>query len=1225
MNTLKRLITATIFLASTFVTTAQDYNNIEFVENKGQWDSRVRFRGEVSGGEVYITNTGFTIVQHNPADLAAYKEWAHGHGAVAPASITRPDGSVVVRSHSYNVDFIDASPSMRIVADKPAPGHINYFTGNDPSKWAEGCGVFQAITFKDVYHNVDVRYFTDNGMLKYDIIAKPGSDISKIALKYDGVEKLQVKNKELVVGTTIGDLRESFPYTYQAFAKEKKEIGAKYVVKNNIVKFDVKDYDKSSTLVIDPFFRWCSFANSSATSWGFTSTYGPDGAFYGGSIVFNNGTWPVSPGAFQTVFGAGVGDQPHDIGIIKLSDDGSTRVYATYVGGTGNEQPHSLIVDPQGNLIIAGRTNSPVTGAGSYPVTGGAAGLIGSCGGWDIVLTKLNANGTGLIGSKRIGGTGSDGVNIKAGRGGRSSLEQNYGDDGRSEVILDGSGNVYLTSCTQSASVNANDKFPTTPGAFQPNFAGGTQDAVVMKFTPDLSTRLFSSYLGGSGNDAGYVLTIGPNGDIYVGGGTERGTSATDFQGSHAGTVGTANAGGIDGFIAQISNNGNSIIRSTYIGTDGIDQIYGIQFDRVGFLYIMGTTTGAMTPINAVYSNPNSKQFIAKLQADLSAYVYRTVFGNGSDIPNISPTAFLVDRCENVYVSGWGGSINQASPSSYPSAGTQNLPLTADALPYPPGGPDGRDFYFFVLKKDAVSQLFGSYFGQNGGFTDHVDGGTSRFDRNGVIYQSICANCNGGVFFPTSPGVWGPSKPSTAFCNLAMVKINFDLAGVGVDVNSAIGGVPNDTAGCLPLEVVFTDQVRNAEEYIWNFGDGSGDIGPLPANTGYTQTHTFNNVGTYRVMLVAIDPASCNVRDTAYINIRVGDLKANLAADFIKLLPCEQFNYQFSNLSTTNPLRPFTDTSFVWSFGDGTPRVIAGLNNVNHTYPGPGTYNAFLVLRDTAYCNYPDSLAIEVRVAANVVASFETPALGCAPYTAEFSNTSVGGATFEWNFGDPASGVDNTSTLTNPTHFYAVPGTYLVTMVANDPNTCNLTDTSRFTIVVYDKPAANFTYIPIPPIVNTPNEFTNLSSANSVKWKWIFGDGDSLVTTSKTNVTHQYNATGTFTACLIAFNPAGCTDTFCLDVDVIIEPALDVPNAFTPNSNDINSVVRPRGFGIAKMKFIIWNRWGQKVYETNNRNEGWNGRVNGVVQPMDVYAYTLEVEFFDKTRATKKGDITLIR
>ena len=219
----------------------------------------------------------------------------------------------------------------------------------------------------------------------------------------------------------------------------------------------------------------------------------------------------------------------------------------------------------------------------------------------------------------------------------------------------------------------------------------------------------------------------------------------------------------------------------------------------------------------------------------------------------------------------------------------------------------------------------------------------------------------------------------------------------------------------------------------------------------------------------------------------------------------------------------------------------------------------------------------------------------------------------------------STSTATNPTHLYSVAGTYTIVLIANDPNTCNLTDTTRFTINVFDNPVADFSFAPDPPVENTPTTFTNLSSPDAVRFKWDFGDGDTLRTTSRLPVQHQYNATGTFNACLTAYNAAGCPDTTCKQVSAIVLPLVDVPNAFTPQSGDVNSIVMVRGFGIAKMQFIIWNRWGQKVFETNNRFQGWDGKVKGVVQPMDVYAYTLSVEFFDGTKTTKKGDITLIR
>jgi len=119
--------------------------------------------------------------------------------------------------------------------------------------------------------------------------------------------------------------------------------------------------------------------------------------------------------------------------------------------------------------------------------------------------------------------------------------------------------------------------------------------------------------------------------------------------------------------------------------------------------------------------------------------------------------------------------------------------------------------------------------------------------------------------------------------------------------------------------------------------------------------------------------------------------------------------------------------------------------------------------------------------------------------------------------------------------------------------------------------------------------------------------------------------TGTYNVCLIAINSAGCPDTTCQPVSAIVTDAVDVPNAFTPLSSDINNKVSVKGFGITKMQFIIWNRWGQRVFETNDVNIGWDGKFKGVVQPMDVYAYTLSVEFSDGKKATKKGDITLIR
>lgn len=1174
--------------------------NIEFIENKGQWDNRVKFRSEVPSGSFFVRSGGFTVLQHNEQELKQLMEIAKGHRPEGKAHQRR--SPFTLHSHAYAVDFVGSLAKAEMVPDKALSYYNNYFIGDDPAKWAANCKIYQGVTAKNIYPGVDVRYYTNNSSMKYDIIVNPGADISKIVLRYSGADKLELRDKQLVIKTSVGEVRELSPYTYQYENNQRKTIAAKYFLTGNEIRFDVKSYNHNEVLIIDPTLIFSSFSGSGGDNWGFTATYGADGSFFGGGINFGPG-FPVTTGAFQTVWAGGTGNAAIDMGIVKLSPDGSTRMYATYIGGSGNEQPHSIAADAAGNLIIAGRTNSPLTGAGAFPLLNGASDVIGQCEGHDIVVVKLNAGGSALLGSKRIGGKGEDGVNISATRG-FNSLQQNYGDDGRSEVILDGSGNIYVASCTRS------DNFPATSSCFQGSNGGGGQDAVVLKFGSSVSL-LFASYLGGSGEDAAYVLALAPNGDIYVAGGTASG----DLPGTSSGAViHSANQGGIDGFVSIVSNSGSSLIRSTYLGTPSTDQVYGIEFDLLGFPYVCGQTRGTWRiTSNVGYSVPGAPQFIAKLQPDLSGYVYSTAFGKATGIPSISITAFLVDNCENVYVSGWGGLIEQSFQSSL----TTGLPITPDAIQ---STTDGNDLYFFVLKKNATEQLFGSFFGQAGGLADHVDGGTSRFDKQGVIYQAICANCGKTAPFPISPGVAGPVNASTtgALCNLAMVKISFDFAGVDAGLQSIIDGVPRDTAGCAPLTVDFRDTIANGVTYYWYFGDGSL---PNPVITTSPNTsHTFNLPGLYQVMLIAEDSTTCNIRDTAYLNIKVGILPAALDFNPVKLAPCDSLKYRFDNLSIAPPVRPFSNTSFMWDFGDNSPTVIAGNTPVFHSYSAPGTYTVVLTLLDTAYCNAPDTLTKVIRIAPLVVAQFETPPTGCVPYTAQFTNTSIAGQTFSWDFGD-----NTTSNEIDPVHTYNAPGPYTITLIANDPNTCNLADTTTFTITVFDNPVSNFSFAPEPPIENTPTSFNNLASPDAVNFKWLFGDGDSLLTTSRLQIKHQYNATGTYNACLIAINAAGCADTLCQPVSALIAALVDVPNAFTPQSGDINSKIFARGFGITKVRFIIWNRWGQKVFETNDKNIGWDGKYKGVIQPMDVYAYTLDVEFFDGSKTTKKGDITLIR
>jgi gliding motility-associated-like protein len=1202
---------------------AQSYYALDFTENKGQWGDKFQYKSEVASGAVFLHNNGFTVLRHNEQDYRNMMERLHGHDhgnaglagdrsplKTATGNERPPEDMPSMRSHAYRVYFAGANPNTVADPGKQNQGISNYFIGNDPAGWQSGVRTFQEVVYRNVYPNIDVRYYSNGGRLKYDIVARPGADISRIQMRYEGAGKLTVRDGELIISTSVGESRELRPYSYQVVDGRKQEVDCRYDVKGSQVSFKLDRIDPSATLVIDPTLIFGTFTGSRASNWGYTATPGPDGSFFAGGIVFGSG-YPVTNGAVQP--GPGGGSNTVDIGITRFSPTGNARIYSTYLGGSGDDLPHSLIADNAGNLVLMGRTSSS-----NYPTTVSNFGNQG--GGSDIIITKINAAGTALIGSIRIGGDGIDGANMDAAVSPTcNSLLYNYGDNARSEVILDAANNVYVTASTQS------DDFPTL-NAVQ-NTRGGGQDAVVVKLNANLTSVLFSTYLGGNNDDAGFVLALNPtNGDLYVAGAT----SSNNFPGNKAGTVGPGFNGGngdIDGYVAVFNNNGTSLIRSTYLGTNAIDIVYGIQFDRVGFPYVMGISLGSWPVINAAYSNAGSKQFISKIQPNLSAYVYSTVYGAAAAVPNISPVAFLVDRCENVYVSGWGGKLNPCSAVSCfdtKTIGTLGMPVTPDAIK---SATDNRDFYFFVMERDAASQLYGSFIGQSGGEGDHVDGGTSRFDRNGAIYQAVCANCGGNnacttspitVPFPVTPGVVAPvngalGSGSSGECNLAALKIQFEFDGVNAGLQPSINGVKNDSSGCVPLRVDFEDTLLPAQTYIWDFGDGSA---PVTTTIG-TVSYTYNVVGAYRVKLVKIDNTKCIPRDSAFVTILVRDDRATLDFNQTKLGACESLVYRFDNLSVAPPGKPFTAGDFTWDFGDNTPRVTTGPGPVTHTFAAPGTYTVKLILNDTAYCNGPDSISRVLRIAPNVEARFETPPDGCVPYTAVFTNTSIAGQTFIWDFGD-----GSTFTGANPPpKLYAATGTYTVQLIAIDPATCNGADTVTQTITVHPIPVAGFTYSPNPGKENTPTSFTN-TSTDAVRYFWDFGDGD---TSNLVNPVHQYNVTGTFNACLVAFNQFGCADTVCQDVTTIVVPLLDVPNAFTPNGDGINDKVFVRGFGIAKMDWKIYNRWGQLVFQSASPSIGWDGRFKGTLQAMDAYGYSLEVEFSNGTKASRKGDITLLR
>ena len=439
-----------------------------------------------------------------------------------------------------------------------------------------------------------------------------------------------------------------------------------------------------------------------------------------------------------------------------------------------------------------------------------------------------------------------------------------------------------------------------------------------------------------------------------------------------------------------------------------------------------------------------------------------------------------------------------------------------------------------------------------------------------------------------------------------------NFGGVGASIKATIDGLL-DTIGCVPITVLFTDTLHKGKAYIWIYGDGKpNDTTFAPVNS---HDHIFDQVGVFTVKVVSVDSLTCNIRDTAFLKVHIGNNIVTPKFIATKIPPCTNFSFQFDNL-TTAPRPVYNAQTFLWDFGDGSPKQRAGFYSVTHTYSSPGTYKVILLVDDTSFCNEPAADTVIVRLAVNVKAQANVDTIVCIGQQSVFQNTSLGGTDFHWSFGD-----GDTSIEASPVHTYSHTGVFVVHLNAYDTSTCNKRHDTFYTIHVYPIPVAQFSFSPVPPEQNKPINFTNLS-VGATRYLWDFGDGE---TSTEVNPAHLFNSSGSFWVKLTAYNEAGCSKTDSMKVAALILPLLDVPNAFTPGKFGVNGLIKVYGFGIGKMDWKIYNRWGQVVFSTSNRRESWDGTFKGVLQPMDVYTYTLDVEFTDGNKIRKTGDITLIR
>jgi hypothetical protein len=648
-------------------------SNLVFTENLGQLENDdVRYYDR--GGSVWFTDDGI---------------WLRIDGREE-----RGEGGLVVKQ-----EFVGAN-SVRPEGRDAESWYSNFFYGNEPSKWRSYVQNYQEVYYENLYDGIDLKYYTNEAGLKYDFIVKPGADITKIRIKYDGANNLLLTpSGNLEIVTDLGNINENGLYIYQEIRGTEVKVEGKFIIYSDLdFGFSVQDdYDDSKILVIDPILGYSTFIGGDSTDRGYDIYADSNGnAYITGTTGSSN--FPNSTGAYDKSFNGYL-----DAFVFKMNPGGSGMVYSTLIGGNDEDIARGIEVDSSGNVYITGHTKSP-----DFPNSSGAFDNDFN-GTYDAFIVKLNSTGTSLVYSTYLGG---------------STVDFGYG------IALDSSSNVFVTGTTYSSD------FPTSPNANDTSL--NNDDIFVFKLDSTGTTMLYSTYVGGTDKDFGWAIAIDSAGNAYVTGQTFSDNFPVTPQ-AYDSTMGSNG----DTFIFKLNNDGSEIIYCTYIGNTLCFHDYGnaIAVDEDGFAYIVGntdsnsfpTTSGAYDEsFNGKSSTPGGDIFVTKINQTGSELVYSTFIGGSKD-----------DFGEDIAVDDQGYAIITGYSAS------TDFPFTPDALD---GSYNGGtyDSIFTILNEDGTDLIYSTYLG---GLDEEKGLGGVVDDYNNIY---LTGSTKSSDFF-TSPGSFDTS------------------------------------------------------------------------------------------------------------------------------------------------------------------------------------------------------------------------------------------------------------------------------------------------------------------------------------------------------------------------------------------------------------------------------------------------------------------------------------
>ena len=352
---MKRTLLFILFFYSTFCILAQTKppisipniasNQLKFIENKNQWWDGILFKTNLPFGSAFFEKNKITYQFIKEADA---KKFEHPKHTIRVGDI--------IHLHAFSMEFVNENPSVKISGEDTFAEYHNYFIGNQPEHWASHVQLYKNVLYENIYNGINLQYTSIGNSLKYQFELSANANPDLIKIKYNEAGELKIKSGLLYIKTSVNELIEQAPYTYQIIDGEKKIVPSSFVLHDNEISFRIGKYNHDEKLIIDPTLIFCTYSGSTTDNWGTSATYDNAGNMYAAGIATNiiaylsnsscglgNAGYPTTLGAFQTTFGGGDSAAASwnpifgDISISKFSNTGSNLIYSTYLGGLNND------------------------------------------------------------------------------------------------------------------------------------------------------------------------------------------------------------------------------------------------------------------------------------------------------------------------------------------------------------------------------------------------------------------------------------------------------------------------------------------------------------------------------------------------------------------------------------------------------------------------------------------------------------------------------------------------------------------------------------------------------------------------------------------------------------------------------------------------------------------------------------------------------------------------